>query len=64
MSRPEWIYLPAPLDVVQALEQRSWDEDVSDDDRLLLEVAAKTLSVTLDRCCRLAQTIERTEAEL
>jgi hypothetical protein len=64
MSRPEWIYLPAPLDVVRALEQRSWDEDVSDDDRLLLEVAAKALSVTLDRCCRLAQTIERTEAEL
>jgi hypothetical protein len=64
MSRPEWIYLPAPLDVVRALEQRSWDEDVSDDDRLLLEVAAKTLSVTLDRCCWLAQTIERTEAEL
>ena len=64
MSRDEWIYLPAPLDVVRALEQRSWDEDVSDDDRLLLEVAAKTLSVTLDRCCRLAQTIERTEAEL
>jgi hypothetical protein len=61
---PEWIYLPAPLDVVRALEQRSWDEDVSDDDRLLLEVAARTLSVTLDRCCRLAQTIERTEAEL
>jgi hypothetical protein len=60
----EWIYLPAPLDVVRALEQRSWDEDVSDDDRLLLEVAARTLSVTLDRCCRLAQTIERTEAEL
>jgi hypothetical protein len=60
----EWIYLPAPLYVVRALEQRSWDEDVSDDDRLLLEVAAKTLSVTLDRCCRLAQTIERTEAEL
>ncbi len=60
----EWVYLPAPLDVVRALEQRSWDEDVSDDDRLLLEVAAKTLSVTLDRCCRLAQTIERTEAEL
>jgi hypothetical protein len=64
MSRPEWIYLPPPLDVVRALEQRSWDEDVSDDDRLLLEVAAKTLSVTLDRCCRLAQAIERTEAEL
>jgi len=61
---PKWIYLPSPLDVVALLEQRSWDEDVSDDDRLLLELAAKTLSVTLDRCCRLAQIIEKSEAGL
>lgn len=60
----EWIYLPPPLDVVRLLEKRSWDDDVSDYDRQLLEVAAKTLSVTLDRCCRLAQTIEKSEAEL
>lgn len=60
----EWIYLPPPLDVVRLLETRAWDDDVSDYDRQLLEVAAKTLSVTLDRCCRLAQTIEKSEAEL
>ena len=60
----EWIYLPSPLDVVRLLEQRMWDEDVSDYDRKLLEVAAKTLSVTLDRCCRLSQALEKSEMEL
>jgi len=61
---PEWIYLPAPLDVVRWLEEAAAHDDTPEEHRLLLEVAAKTLSVTLDRCCRLAQTIERTEAEL
>jgi hypothetical protein len=60
----EFEYLGAPLDVVQALMDRAWDDDISDDDRQLLEVAAKTLEHTLDRCCKLASVIERTEAEL
>ena len=59
-----YVYLPAPSDVVQALMDRAWDDDVSDDDRILLETAAKTLEVTLDRCIRLASVIEKTEAEL
>jgi len=62
--KPEWHYLPPPLDVVQALMQRAWDDDISDDDRILLETAAKTLEVTLDRCIRLASVIERTEVGL
>jgi len=62
--KPEWHYLPAPLDVVQALMDRAWDDDVSDDDRILLETAAKTLEVTLDRCIRLASVIEKTEVGL
>jgi hypothetical protein len=62
--KPEWHYLPAPLDVVQALMDRAWDDDVSGDDRILLETAAKTLEVTLDRCIRLASVIERTEVGL
>jgi len=62
--KPEWIYLGAPLDVVQALMDRAWDDDISDDDRQLLETAAKTLEHTLDRCCKLASVIERTEAGL
>jgi hypothetical protein len=62
--KPEWHYLPAPLDVVQALMNRAWDDDVSDDDRILMETAAKTLEVTLDRCIRLASVIERTEVGL
>jgi hypothetical protein len=60
----DFVYLGAPLDVVQMLMDRAWDDDISDDDRQLLEVAAKTLEHTLDRCCKLAQVIERTEAEL
>jgi hypothetical protein len=60
----EFEYLGAPLDVVQALMDRAWDDDIADDDRQLLETAAKTLEHTLDRCIKLAQVIERTEAEL
>jgi hypothetical protein len=59
-----YIHLPPPSDVVQALMDRAWDDDVSDDDRLLLETAARTLEVTLGRCCRLASVIERTEVGL
>ena len=60
----EFECLGAPLDVVQALMDRAWDDDVDDDTRQLLELGAKVLEKTLDRCCKLAQVIERTEAEL
>lgn len=59
-----WQYLPAPLDVVQALFDRAWDDDVTDDDRILLETAARSLTATLDRCVRLASVVERTEVGL
>jgi len=59
-----FIHLPPPSDVVQALMDRAWDDEVSDDDRILLETAAKTLEVTLERCIRLASVIERTEVGL
>lgn len=59
-----WQYLPAPLDVVQALMDRAWDDDVTDDDRILLEAAARSLTATLDRCVRLASVVERTEVGL
>jgi hypothetical protein len=59
-----YIYLPAPLDVVQALMDRAWDDDVSDDDRILLETAARSLEATLERCVRLASVIEKTEVGL
>jgi len=54
-----WQHLPAPLDVVAALMDRAWDDDVTDDDRILLETAAETLADSLDRNVRLAQVIER-----
>jgi hypothetical protein len=62
--KPEWHYLPAPLDVVQALMNRAWDDDVSDDDRILIETAARSLEATLERCVRLASVIEKTEVGL
>jgi hypothetical protein len=61
---PQWHYLPAPLDVVQALMNRAWDDDVSDDDRILLETAARSLEATLERCVRLASVIEKTDVGL
>lgn len=60
----EWLYVGSPSDVATALMQRAWDDDVTDDDRILLETAAKTLEVTLDRCIRLASVIEKTEVGL
>jgi hypothetical protein len=60
----QWHYLPAPLDVVQALMNRAWDDDVSDDDRILIETAARSLEATLERCVRLASVIEKTEVGL
>jgi hypothetical protein len=64
MSGEGWVFSGSPRDVVAALMQRAWDDDISDDDRILLETAAKTLEVTLDRCIRLASVIERTEVGL
>lgn len=64
MTPPGWHYLPAPLDVVQALMDRAWSDDVSDDDRILLETAARSLEATLERCVRLASVIEKTEVGL
>ncbi len=59
-----YIHLPPPSDVVQALMDRAWDDDISDDDRILIETAARSLEATLERCVRLASVIEKTEAGL
>jgi hypothetical protein len=54
-----WVFKGNPRDVVAALMQRAWDDEVSDDDRILLETAAETLADSLDRNVKLAQVIER-----
>ena len=59
MSGEGWVFSGSPRDVVVALMQRAWDDDTSDDDRILLETAAETLADSLDRNVRLAQVIER-----
>ena len=64
MSAEGYIYLPAPLDVATACSQRAWDDDVQDDDRLLLEVAYRTIEQLITRTMTLAHALERTEAGL
>ena len=54
-----WVFKGSPRDVVAALMQRAWDDEVSDDDRILLETAAETLADSLDRNVRLARVIEK-----
>ena len=49
-------------DVVQLLARRSWDEDLQDDDRLIMEAACVTIQQLEQRTIRLAQALERIEA--
>jgi hypothetical protein len=59
MSGECWVFKGSPRDVVAALMQRAWDDEVTDDDRILMETAAETLADSLDRNVRLAQVIEK-----
>ena len=60
MSNAEgWVFKGTPRDVVAALMQRAWDDDVSDDDKILLETAAVALDESLDRNVTLARVIEK-----
>jgi len=54
-----WVFKGSPRDVVAALMQRAWDDNVSDDDRILMETAAGELADSLDRNVRLAIVIEK-----
>jgi len=49
-------------DVVQLLARRSWDDDLADDDRIIMELAAETIQQLEQRTIRLAQALERIEA--
>lgn len=49
-------------DIVQLLARRSWDEDLQDDDRLIMEAACLTIQQLEQRTIRLAQALERIEA--
>jgi hypothetical protein len=60
----EWLYFGSPVDVVKILRDRSWAENVTDDDRMLFEAAATALEDSLDRNVKMAAALERTEAGL
>lgn len=64
MSAEGWVFKGTPRDVVAALMQRAWDDDTTDDDKILLETAAGELADSLDRNVRLARIIERSEVGL
>ena len=49
-------------DVVQLLARRSWDDDLADDDRIIMELACNTIKQLEERTIRLAQALERIEA--
>ena len=49
-------------DVVRLLARRSWDDDLGDDDRIIMELACATIKQLEERTIRLAQAIERIEA--
>jgi alkanesulfonate monooxygenase SsuD/methylene tetrahydromethanopterin reductase-like flavin-dependent oxidoreductase (luciferase family) len=55
----EWVYVGSPRDVVQALKDLAWQDDVSDDVRIVVELGANSLEDSLDRNVKLAQVIER-----
>ena len=55
----EWVYVGSPRDVVQALKDLAWQDGVSDDVRIVVELGASSLADSLDRNVRLAQVIER-----
>jgi len=59
----DWLYVGSPADVVTALMQRAWDDDVGDDMRTLLETGATALKASLERNVRLASVIEKSELE-
>ena len=60
----DWLYVGSPADVVTALMQRAWDDDVGDDMRTLLETGATALKSSLDRNVKLASVIEKSELGL
>ena len=61
MSDPQ--RLPAPADVARMCLVRAWDDDTPDRERLLLELAARTIRVLIVRLVRQAMHMERVEAQ-
>jgi hypothetical protein len=54
--------LPAPADVARMCLVRAWADDTPDRERLLLELAARTIRVLIVRLVRQALHLERAEA--
>jgi hypothetical protein len=55
--------LPAPADVARMCLVRAWADDTPDRERLLLELAARTIRVLMVRLVKQAMHMERMEAK-
>jgi hypothetical protein len=55
--------LPAPADVARMCLARAWADDINDEDRVRLELAARTIRVLMVRLVRQAMHMERVEAK-
>jgi hypothetical protein len=64
MSEEGWVFIGSPRDVVDVLMEAAWDDNVSDDLRIVLETGARALAESLDRNVKLAKVIERSEVGL
>jgi hypothetical protein len=55
--------LPAPADVARMCLVRAWADDTPDRERLLLELANRTIRVLMVRLVKQAMHMERVEAK-
>ena len=62
MSDKPYSKLPPALTVADMCAMRAWDDNIDDDSRLLLEMAADTIRMMHKRLMRLAHSNEQAEA--
>lgn len=62
MSEDKPYKLPPALTVADMCAMRAWDDNIDDDSRLLLEMAADTIRMLHKRLMRLAHSNEQAEA--
>lgn len=63
MSEDAPYELPAPMAVADMCAMQAWMDGIDDDSRLLHEMSADTIRSLMRLCIKLAQVIERMEAD-
>lgn len=62
MSDKPYSKLPPALTVADMCAMRAWDDNIDDDSRLLLEMAADTIRLLHRRLMRVSHSMEQAEA--